>query len=162
MSAIADASAAAFMPPADSNLPQIRTFLVGIGPSMIKLDQIAAKAGTGQAFLIEEGDVAAQLVDALKNIALFETSCKFSLPESSDPNQILDLTKVRILYWPDGRGTGDVEEVPHVERYSDCFGAASGGWYYDSPDAPTAIVVCPCTCVRIRTGFVDVQPECVW
>lgn len=158
---IAGVAETAYMPPPETNLPQIRTFIVGIGPALSNLDQIAAKGGTDKAFHIEQGDAAAQFVDALKNITLSELSCEFEIPKPPNSDELLDLKKVRMMYWPDGAGTPNVEEIPYLESYSGCFGSSSGGWYYDNPEAPTAILVCPCTCTRLRTGYVDVQYGCV-
>ena len=139
--------------------PSVKTFIVGIGPALSNLNQIAAKGGTYEAFLIEEGDAAAQFVDAMKNITLAEISCEFTIPESPSSNEVLNLDMVRLIYQPDVL-VEEYEEIPKLQSYAGCFGSSSGGWYYDNPSAPTAVLVCPCTCTRFRTGFVDVQYGC--
>jgi hypothetical protein len=69
--------------------------------------------------------------------------------------------RLRIRYTPDLMVPEVLEEIPALHSYSECFGSNSGGWYYDDPEHPTRIEVCPCTCTRFRTGFVDVQYGCV-
>ena len=123
-------------------------------------DHIAAQGGTQKAYLIEEGDAAAQFVDALKNITLSSLTCRFGLPDAPDADHLLDVDEVRIRYTPDLSVPDVLEEVPALHTYADCFGSQMGGWYYDNPEHPTMIEVCPCTCSRFRTGFVDIQYGC--
>jgi Mg-chelatase subunit ChlD len=48
--------------------PKIPTYVLGVGPSLTNLDQIAQAGGTQQAYLISGGNVAQQVVDALNAI----------------------------------------------------------------------------------------------
>ncbi|HEX2669719.1 MAG TPA: hypothetical protein VHM25_02550, partial [Polyangiaceae bacterium] len=65
--------------------------------------------------------------------------------------------KVQVLYTP---ASGDAEEVPSISSLAACAKNPNGGWYYDNPDSPSKITVCPCTCARLQAGRVDVRLGC--
>jgi uncharacterized protein with von Willebrand factor type A (vWA) domain len=49
-------------------MPGLQTFVLGVGPYLDNLRQIAAAGGTKDAFLVSGGDVAAKVLDALNAI----------------------------------------------------------------------------------------------
>ena len=140
--------------------PSVRTFVVGIGPALSNLHQIARNGGTHEAYLIEEGDAVAQFVDALKKISLSAWTCEFGIPSAPHPGEQIDFDTVRMRYTPDLHQPDVVQEIPFLSSPSGCM-ESSGGWFYDNPEAPSKVAVCPCTCSLIRVGFVDVQYGCL-
>jgi hypothetical protein len=71
-------------------------------------------------------------------------SCEFELPSPPD-GQKFDKDKVNVDYTAAG-GTQQIYQVPTL---GDCAAAGNKGWYYDSVDQPTKILVCPGTCADI-------------
>jgi hypothetical protein len=140
--------------------PSVMVFVVGIGPGMENLHQIAQMGGTEHAYLFEEGAAASDFIDTLKTITSAAISCAFEIPQPPT-GEMLDFSKVRMRWQPDPSGApAEIQEFPHRESSAGCDGTKSAGWYYDSPDEPTAVIACPCTCSRIRTGLVEVQYGC--
>ena len=73
-------------------------------------------------------------------------------------NEGLKEHKVNVKYTPKGQ-----MEIPilHVAKPGDC--GMKGGWYYDNPNQPTKIIMCPSTCDTLKkdsTGKVDVLFGC--
>jgi hypothetical protein len=135
----------------------IRTFVIGVGDvAKFNLDNYARSGGTKTAYLTDAGDVTSTFVDALNNITNRALACEYQLPPPPDGMK-LDTTKVQVLYTP---ASGDAEEVPSISSLSACAKNANGGWYYDDPNSPSKITVCPCTCARLQAGRVDVRLGC--
>lgn len=135
----------------------IRTFVIGVGDvAKFNLDNYARAGGTKKAYLTDAGDVTTTFVNALNNITNRALACEYQLPPPPDGMK-LDTGKVQVVYTP---STGDSEEVPSISSLSDCARNPNGGWYYDSPDSPSKITVCPCTCARLQAGRVDVRLGC--
>ncbi|HKY35157.1 MAG TPA: vWA domain-containing protein [Polyangiaceae bacterium] len=135
----------------------IRTFVIGVGQSSrFNLDNYARAGGTTKAFLTESDDVSASFVDALSNITNSELACEYRLPEPPNGMRI-DVDRVQVVYTP---ASGGSEEVPSIANLAACAKNANGGWYYDDPNNPTKISVCPCTCARFQAGRVDVRLGC--
>jgi len=135
----------------------IRTFVIGVGDvAKFNLDNYARSGGTKTAYLTDAGDVTTTFLDALNNITNSALACEYQLPPPPDGMK-LDTGKVQVLYTP---SSGDPEEVPSISSLSACAKNANGGWYYDDPNAPSKITVCPCTCARLQAGRVDVRLGC--
>jgi hypothetical protein len=79
--------------------------------------------------------------------------CEFPLPQPPD-GVILDVATVNVRYaTPSGFGV-----VLGVVTAADACAEVAGGWYFDDPDNPTAIALCPETCAAYEAGTVtDVQ-----
>jgi len=126
--------------------PSIPTYVIGVGPSLDKLNQVAAAGGTNAAIMVDISDptqTKTKIEQALAAIRQQEVSCDFSIPpapagQELDPNAVnVVLTKA------DGSQT--------VVGYSkDCSVAA--GWRYDNPAAPTHISLCASACDAARTS----------
>jgi hypothetical protein len=71
----------------------------------------------------------------------------------------LDLDEVQIVYTT--ASTDESREVPRITSAEACVRNPNGGWFYDDPDDPTKIQVCPCTCQSFQAGTVDVRVGCV-
>ncbi|MEM7158495.1 MAG: hypothetical protein AAF799_36990 [Myxococcota bacterium] len=74
-------------------------------------------------------------------------ACEYDIPvppdgEDFDPDQVN-------VEFDDGAGGG--LDIGRVEDPAECANV-SHGWYYDDPENPTSIVVCPQTCTQIQ-GF---------
>jgi hypothetical protein len=124
---------------------KIRTYVLGVGPFLENLSQIASAGGTQKAYLVDsEGDVTQQVFAALNEIRGNATiPCDFALPKS-DTTSSLDLNKVNIAY-ADSSCQGKV--FYRVDSVSGCTSA--GGWYYNNPTQPTRVELCPSSCQEI-------------
>lgn len=89
------------------------------------------------------------LFDALAMQVISEATiaCEYEIPA---PPEGEDFDKDRVNVEFDD-GSGSTLEIGRVDSQSDCAGV-SDGWYYDDPNMPSTIVVCPQTCERIQ-GF---------
>ena len=135
----------------------IRTFVIGVGDvAKYNLNNYARAGGTKTAYLTDGGDVTNTFVQALNNVTNRALACEYQLPPPPEGMK-LDTAKVQVLYTP---ASGDPEEVPSISSLSACANNPNGGWYYDNPDSPSKISVCPCTCSRLQAGRVDVQLGC--
>jgi len=135
----------------------IRTFVIGVGDvAKLNLDNYARSGGTRKAYLTDAGDVTRSFVEALNNVTNRALACEYQLPAPPDGMK-LDTAKVQVVYTP---SAGDAEEVPSISSLAACAKNANGGWYYDDPEHPSKITVCPCTCARLQAGRVDVRLGC--
>jgi hypothetical protein len=135
----------------------IRTFVIGVGDvARFNLDNYARAGGSKSAYLTDAGDVTRTFVDALGNITNSALACEYQLPPPPEGMK-LDPAKVQIVYTP---SVGGAEEVPSISALADCAKNVNGGWYYDDPEHPSKITVCPCTCSRLQAGRVDVRLGC--
>jgi hypothetical protein len=117
--------------------PPIRTYVLGVGPSLQNLNAIAAAGGTNAAHLVESGG-AAELITALNMIRKNALTCDYQIPII--PGRPLDLTLVAIKVKVGS--TGMEQYIARVDSVAQC-GATQGGWYFDNPSAPTKITLCP-------------------
>jgi hypothetical protein len=120
-------------------MPPVKTYVLGVGPSLLNLNQIAAAGGTQKAFLVESGG-AADLIKALDEIRKSTLTCDYSIPSIEGGK--LDYGKVNIETRVGSNGM--TQTIPPVADAAAC--GPMGGWYYDNPAAPTRITLCPATC----------------
>jgi Mg-chelatase subunit ChlD len=158
----------------DSNTPQdvadvaaralagpnaIRTFVIGVGSSLISLDLVAQAGGTDHAFLVDtSGDVAKEFGDALDTIRGAAASCDFSIPEQTSGADPLDPSKVNVSYVAKGATTAT--QVPQVFMGDPKNCDGKGGWYYDAPSSPQVIKLCDATCRSLNAGSIQVEFGC--
>jgi len=135
----------------------VMTFVVGIGPGLFNLHQIAAAGGTGEALLIEEGDAAAQFREAIMNIATTPLSCEFDIPAPTDPTLQIDASNVQMVYTP---ASGEPEEIPRLGTGANCGNSPNGGWFFNSTSNPETIHICACNCNRLGAGLIEVRLGC--
>jgi Mg-chelatase subunit ChlD len=137
----------------------IRTFVIGVGTSLVSLNLVAQAGGTGQAFLVDTGgDVAKEFADALDQIRGAASSCDFNIPKTSSGSETIDPTKVNVSYTPDG--TTSPMRVPQTFMGDPSNCDSNGGWYYDNPAAPTQIKLCDATCRSLAAGAIQVEFGC--
>ncbi|HEX6274555.1 MAG TPA: vWA domain-containing protein [Polyangiaceae bacterium] len=141
---------------ARSNEPYVRTFVIGLAAEF-NLDSIARAGGTHQAYRVEAGDPTGSFLGALRNVSNSKLACSYEIPEPPADTMKIDYDEVQVTYTSAG---GSLEEVPRISDFSACSRNPNGGWYYDDPQAPTQILVCPCTCSRFEAGRVDVALGC--
>ncbi|MCA9626913.1 MAG: hypothetical protein KC766_04585 [Myxococcales bacterium] len=87
-----------------------------------------------------------------------QLDCQWEIP-APPPGQEFDSKKVNVKYTPSGGG--GAQEIYYVPSAADC--GAQGGWYYDNPQNPTKILVCPDTCDQLSgdlNGKVDIAFGC--
>lgn len=84
--------------------------------------------------------------------------CAYDIPEAP-PGETFDPGRVNVEYTPGGGGAPEL--IPNVRTIDGCSGE---GWYYDDPDDPTSVQLCPFTCRRLEedaAGKVDVAFGCM-
>jgi hypothetical protein len=136
--------------------PNVRTYVIGLDAGF-NLDTIAIAGGTNQAFLVDETNISDSFVQALRNASNARLACEYSIPPPPSGSEVVDFTEVQVTYTT---AEAETEEIPHIADLEACARNANGGWYYDNPDDPTRIKVCPCTCTRFQAGRVDVRLGC--
>ncbi len=136
----------------------IKTFVIGVGPSLAAMNDIAVGGGTGQAFLVDTGgDVVAQLAGALGQIQKTAIGCEYAIPQPQGGK--IDFAKVNVQYTP---GVGGTKVFGNVADLGACD-PATGGWYYDDVANPQKIILCPASCALASSdanGKVDVVLGC--
>jgi hypothetical protein len=121
--------------------PPIRTYVLGVGPSLGNLNQIAVAGGTTKAYLVESGG-STDLINALNEIRKGTLTCDYQIPVI--PGKPLDLKLVNIKVRV-GPPPATPQLISKVDDASQC-GATQGGWYFDNNASPTKITLCPATC----------------
>lgn len=136
--------------------PKIHTFVIGVGPSLTSLNEIAKAGGTEKAFIVNTaGNVSQQLTDALNSIR-GGLGCEYLIPSfeggAADPN------KVNVWFTPTGQKPVLWPKYPDVTSCP----SSGNGWYYDSKFSPTKILLCPgaCSYVKATAGQIDVVYGC--
>jgi hypothetical protein len=149
---------AAVISAAMTGVPAIRTYVLGVGPSVANLTVLAQSGGTSQAYLVESSGETS-LLAALEAIRTSALSCDFVLPGDISPTDIVDVS-TRL-----GSG-GAPTTVDRVASFDAC--ADQPGWFYDRPlesgsPSPTRILLCPASCdplVQSTGNHLDVAINC--
>ena len=78
--------------------------------------------------------------------------CNFTIP---DPGEFLEVdpARVNVRFTP---GMGEDVILPNYDAADDCEGA---GWYYDDPENPTEVILCPDSCGFVE-GSIDIEFGC--
>jgi hypothetical protein len=138
--------------------PSLPVYVLGVGQALQNLNRIAQAGGTDQAYLVDSGDVAAQVLQALNAIRQDATiPCQLQIPVAPPGQPPVDLTKVNVAYC----GPSQQPQVFfYVENPAGC--GTQSGWHYDDPNNPTQIVLCPnaCTTVAAPGGTLSVSVGC--
>lgn len=142
-SAIASLATSAF-----KGTPSIRTFVVGVGSGFeAPLDAIALAGGTNKAIRVDvAGDTTAKFRQALAAIRGQAIACNFDIPPPP-AGKALDPSQVNVRLTRNGATTNLLQ----AKSATDC-GAADNQWFYDNPNAPTRIDLCPATCEAARAS----------
>ena len=141
--------------------PRVLTFVVGFqtGEALDNLGQIAKAGGTVSAFLIKDGDIGAQFVDAMLGISTTPLSCVFDVPPSPDPTtEQINLNAVSVQYVP--AATHIAQYIQRLQNAGQCD-SAPDGWYYDAPPPDSKKVnMCPQTCKKFAAGAMHIKFGC--
>jgi hypothetical protein len=119
----------------------VKTFVLGVGPYLDNLAQIAVAGGTDKAYLVSGGDVSKQVLAALNQIrSAAQVPCVLSIP-MAPTGHTLDYSRVNLV-----STSIDCETttIPYLGTSWSC--GASGGWYFDYPTNPEQIILCKETC----------------
>jgi hypothetical protein len=124
----------------------IRTYVLGVGPSLQNLNQIAAAGATKQAYLVESGG-GAEVLQALNRIRTDASiPCALQLPQPA--NTTLDLNTVNIVH-ADANCT--MTTIGMVQNVAACS-PQLGGWYYDDPTQARSLRLCDTTCQQVSAS----------
>lgn len=124
----------------------VLTYAIGMpGSNQSQLDQIAASGGTTKALLASAGSVSTELIKALTSIQKAQIACTYELPEATVPGEMVDPGKVNVNYHD---GNGGVVTMPKVDGLASC--PSTYAWYYDNPEMPKTVVLCPDTCAQLQ------------
>jgi hypothetical protein len=147
---LADANQAAASCFAGAN--SIRTYVLGVGPSLSNLNQIASAGGTGHAYLVENAGSAGVLaaLGAIRQDAMIP--CSLGIPTTSSGLGV-DLSTVNVVY-ADANCT--LTTFVNVKTVSGCD-PQRGGWYYDDPTRPSSIELCPASCQAVGAPGGELQ-----
>jgi hypothetical protein len=125
------------------------TYTIGMdGANVAQLDDIAVAGGTGEAFVVGGNTIHNDLIAAFEAIGTAPIECSFPVPDAESAGQPVDPSLVNLSY-DDGSGEEPVT-IPQVPDADACGNDA--GWYYDDPEIPTEIHLCPATCTLVQGG----------
>lgn len=122
----------------------VPTYVIGVGSSTGNLDTIADAGGSSKAFIVNDGNTSA-FIEALKQIKLQAIACEFSLP-TPPSGTVFNKDKVNFEYSPGG---GQPKTLGNVANNGACD-PDKGGWYYDDPQSPSKILLCPSSCTTLQ------------
>jgi hypothetical protein len=126
--------------------PSIPTYVIGIGPSVAALNQVASAGGTDHAFLVDINDptkTKGVFQSALEQIRSQNLSCDFTIPTPPD-GRTLDINSVNVVY--ERSADGKFEVLSYSKECAD-----GKGWKYDDPSKPQNVTLCPATCSAIQS-----------
>jgi hypothetical protein len=127
--------------------PSMQTYVIGVGKELGNLNQIAQAGGTNTAFIVDTSqDTTRQFIDAMTRIrASASVSCEFVIPTDGSTGPI-DFGRVNVRVTPSG---GAPVALAQAATANQCDPQA-GGWYYDQPQAPTRLLLCPASCTSVK------------
>jgi Mg-chelatase subunit ChlD len=138
--------------------PPLPVFVIGVGEELDALGSIAQAGGTGDAVLIKDGASAQkQFLDALRDIRKQSLGCDYVVPKGGATP--IDYDTVNVDFTAAGRR----ESFYYVSKPADCTLKPDSTWYYDDPNDPTKIVLCPDTCSAVTsapTARIDIAYGC--
>jgi hypothetical protein len=125
-----------------NGMPGLKTYVLGVGPLLDNLGQIAVAGGTDQAYLVSGGDVSTQVLAALNAIRAAATiPCQLRIPPPPQ-GQTINLDQVNVVYTTSSCQT---EVIGYRDAPTSCD-STNGGWYFDDVAAPQKVVLCDKTC----------------
>jgi hypothetical protein len=126
--------------------PSIPTYVIGVGPSLDKLNTIASAGGTSAAMMVDVSDPSttkSQIEGALGKIRTATVSCDFSIPPAP-AGETLDPFAVNVVLTAND---GSQKVLGYSKTCSD-----PAGWQYDNPGTPTRITLCSNACDQARAS----------
>lgn len=122
--------------------PSIRTYVLGVGPRLDNLNDIAVAGGTTRAHLVDSGGTQ-DLINALNEIRKNALTCDYTIPVIPGKPLNFEQVNVNVRVGPPPA----MEQL--VRRVDDAAACGTGpGWYFDVPpnQSPKRITLCPGTC----------------
>jgi hypothetical protein len=141
--------------------PPINTYVIGIG-YIDSLNILADAGGTGRGPFIVDGtgvNTQAEFLQAMQEIRGAALPCEYEIPPPTSGGSV-DLDKVNVDY---AGGDGATSIPLYNAADAAACAATPDGWYYDDPEAPTSIVLCPDTCAQVSgdlMGSVSIALGC--
>lgn len=129
------------------NYNGVLTYVIGVsGSTIANLNKIATAGGTTATYDITN-DIS-QFSTNMKDIREKALGCQFEIPPVPNGKE-LDPDEVNVSYTPEGMG------MPKLLLRADDVTSCSDkpGWYYDSKNAPTKIILCPASCVTVQADL---------
>jgi hypothetical protein len=127
----------------DTGVP---TYVIGVGPKLDNLNEIASAGGTNAAMMVDTSNpasVKSTIMAALDTIRHQTVACEFQIPAAPDGKELNPFAVNVVLKNADGS--------QKVLSYSkEC--ADADGWRYDNPDAPSRIILCDQACGDARAS----------
>jgi len=126
------------------NYNGVRTYVIGVSGSVISnLNKIAVAGGTGSAYDITQdiSKFSAKMAE-IRTVAL---GCDFEIPDAPNGQELVP-GEVNFTYTP--KGVGSPKLLPRADNLADC--ADQPGWYYDSNESPSKIILCPASCSTVQ------------
>jgi hypothetical protein len=120
-------------------------YVLGVGPNLDNLNQIASAGGTDHAYLVESDSVSDDVLAALNAIRGTVLPCEFFIPEPPAGPQ-LNFDEVNVIVTD---VDGQEHDIFNVEGRDACD-PSQGGWYYAPAAAPERIELCEATCEFTR------------
>jgi hypothetical protein len=122
----------------------IPTYVIGVGPSLDKLNTVASAGGTTSALMVNIDDpskVAGQIRDGLNDIRKREATCDFAVPPPP-AGETLDPYAVNVVL---SKTDGSQSVLTYSKECSD-----ANGWRYDDVKATTRITLCGSSCNDVK------------
>jgi hypothetical protein len=125
----------------------IETYVLGVGPFLQNLSAIPRRAGTREAYLVQEGEVSDRVLERARNAIRADAviPCELRIPAAAG-GENLDYEQVNVLF-ADANCEGRTFGGRCVTEASACGDAE--GWYYDDSVSPEHILLCPQSCDRV-------------
>jgi hypothetical protein len=128
--------------------PSIPVFVIGVGAELSALNRIAEAGGTGAAAVLSTGgNVTQEFLAALDSIRTSALSCEYEIPAPSMGE--IDFEAVNVQFQND---SATIETFFYVEDAAGCSTAPEQSWYYDDPEQPGQVMLCPKTCERVSAA----------
>ena len=119
----------------------IPTYVLGVGPSLDNLNQIAAAGGTEHAYLVAD-DSSSGVLDALNQVrTTAQIPCEIPIDDTAEG---LHYERTNVVTQD---ADCNLSQLTRVDSEASCD---AGGFYFDRPDAPSTIVLCESTCGQLK------------
>jgi len=119
----------------------IATYVLGVGPSLDNLNQIAAAGGTEHAYLVAD-DTSSGVLEALNQVrATAQIPCELPMDTNAGDLHYEQTTVVT---------QSQDCTLSHLVKVASAEGCADGGFYFDDSENPTSILLCESTCGQVK------------
>jgi hypothetical protein len=141
--------------PAFMSSPSIRTFVVASAAGLSALGAISSAGGTGQPVVVTDpATTSTQIKTQFQRLSRTNFACSYRIPPGTDGGRTNPgLVNVHIR-----TGAGVDKTLPLFSSVTRC--ATEDGWYYDNPNMPENILLCPSTCANLFNGELRIVVGC--